>query len=98
MLRDNLLKYMNTICVSHDHNPKRFWSFFKKKSKVSNIPGNVLIKNDHERIHADNNTDIANMFNDYFASIITSDSGSNSDHQDYSHDITIDNITLLEEE
>jgi hypothetical protein len=66
MLRDSCLKYMNTICASCDHNPKRFWSFFKTKSKVSNIPGKVSMKeNDNERLHADNNTDIANMFNEY---------------------------------
>ncbi|CAB3996295.1 Hypothetical predicted protein [Paramuricea clavata] len=90
---------MNTICASRDHNPKRFWSFFKTKSKVSNIPGKVSMKeNDNERLHADNNTDIANMFNEYFASIFTSDPDSNSERQDHSQVITIDNIALSEEE
>ena len=90
---------MNTICASRDHNPERFWSFFKTKSKVSNIPGKVSMKeNDNERLHADNNTDIANMFNEYFASIFTSDSDSNSERQDHSQVITIDNIELSEEQ
>jgi hypothetical protein len=55
-------------------------------------------ENDNERLHADNNTDIANMFNEYFASIFTSDSDSNSERQDHSQVITIDNIVLSEEE
>ena len=56
-------------------------------------------ENDNERLHGDNNTDIANMFNEYFASIFTSDSDSNSERQDYhSQVITIDNIALSEEE
>ena len=76
-----------------------FTQFFKTKSKVSNIPGKVSMEeNDNERLHADNNTDIANMFNEYFASIFTSDSDSNSERQDHSQVITIDNIALLEEE
>jgi hypothetical protein len=38
------------------------------------------------------------MFNEYFASIFTSDSDSNSERQDHSQVITIDNIELLEEQ
>ena len=38
------------------------------------------------------------MFNEYFASIFTSDSDSNSERQDHSQVITIDNIELSEEQ
>ena len=41
MLRESRKEYINSICTSREHNPKRFWSFFKLKSKVSHIPGKV---------------------------------------------------------
>ena len=101
MLRESRLEYLNKICDNRDQNPKRFWSFFKSKSKYSNIPGKVSTKvNDNERKYADNTIDIANMFNHYFASIFTCDSSLRfTDHQDRAHNVTtIDNITLSEEE
>ena len=74
MLRDSRLEYMNRICTSKESNTKRFWSYFKLKSKVSNIPDKVPIKiNETERIIVDGNTDIANAVNKYFASIFTKD-------------------------
>ena len=76
MLRDSCVEYLNRICASHYNNPKWFWSFFKLKSKVSITPRKVSAKSkDCERISADTNTDIANIFNDYFASIFNTDSG-----------------------
>ena len=67
----------NSICTSREHNPKRFWSFFKLKSKVSHIPGKVSRRlNEGEgkrRSYAENSIDIANTFNEYFASIFTQD-------------------------
>ena len=73
--------------------------FLSQKAKYSNIPGKVSTKvNNTERKYADNTTDIANMFNHYFASIFTCDSYGSTDHQDQSHLTTIDNITLSEEE
>jgi thiamine kinase-like enzyme len=42
MLRESRLDYINSICASREPNPKRFWSFFKIKSKVSNIPLNLV--------------------------------------------------------
>ena len=56
MLRNSRVEYLNKICANRYNNPKRFWSFFKLKSKVSNIPGKVSVKlNDSERINADTN-------------------------------------------
>ena len=63
ILRDGRLKYMNKICTDRDYNLKRFWSFFKTKSKISNIPAKVSTKvNESERMYANNTNDIANMF------------------------------------
>ena len=74
MLHNNRLDYMNSICASHQNNQKRFWSFFKLKSKISNVPGKVSMEiSETERVYVDENTDIANMFNQYFASIFTKD-------------------------
>ena len=55
--------------------------------------------NDSERINADTNIGIANMFNEYFASIFNTDYQSSSENrvQPY-NDIIIDDITLSEEE
>ena len=99
MLRDSRLEYMNKICANRDYNPKRFWSFFKTRSKVSNIPGKVSTKvNDSERMHANSNTDIANMFNEYFVSIFSSDSDVAFEHRDRLHNVEFEDITLSEEE
>ena len=77
MLPDSRAEYLNKICANRYNNPKRFWSFFKLKSKVSNIPGKVSVKvNDNKRINADTNICIANMFNEYFASNFNTDSHS----------------------
>ena len=51
-----------------------------------------------ERTYADNNNDIANMFNEYFVSIFSSDSGVVYEHSDHEHNIEFENITILEEE
>jgi len=102
MLRDSRAEYLNTICACRYINPKRFWSFFKLKSKVSIIPGKVSVKvNENERINADTNTGIANMFNEYFASIFNNESGSISDHRSQAqphNDTATEDITLIEEE
>ena len=97
MLRNSRVEYLNKICANRHNNPKRFWSFFKLKSKVSNIPGKVSVKlNDSERINADTHIGIANMFNEYFASNFNTDlyhSFSENRVQPY-NDITIDVITF----
>ena len=101
MLRDSPLEYMNRICTSKESNTKRFWSYFKLKSKVSNIPDKVSIKiNETERIIVDGNTDIANAFNKYFASIFTKDEDGSFEQDDLSQDDVriIDDVILSEEE
>ena len=49
MLRESRLEYLNKICHNRDQNPKRFWSFFKSKSKYSNIPGKVSNESKRQR-------------------------------------------------
>ena len=99
MLRESRLDYINSICASCEPNPKRFWSFFKIKSKVSNIPLKDLVKsseNQNQRRYSNNNVDIANTFNEYFASIVTHhhnsdhDLGEHSDPEIVWEDITHD--------
>ncbi len=101
MLCNNRLDYMNSICASHQNNQKRFWSFFKLKSKISNVPGKVSMKiGETETVYVDEKTDIANMFNQYFASIFTKDQDGSFEQKDISHNIIpiIDNVTLSEED
>ena len=92
---------MNRICASQENNPKRFWSYFKFKSKSSNVPGKVSIKIiETERTYFEGKTDIINAFNKYFASIFTKDEDSCVEEDDLSQDdvCVLDNVTLLEEE
>ena len=93
MLRDSRVEYRIRICACHYYNSKRFWSFFKLKSKVSITPRKVSAKvNDSERINADANTGIANMFNEYFAFIVNTDSAGISERGQSHNDITIEDI------
>ncbi|CAB4030809.1 Hypothetical predicted protein [Paramuricea clavata] len=81
----------NANQISHNNRATR--------SKVSNIPGKVSTKvNDSERMHANSNTDVANMFNEYFVSIFSSDSDVAFEHRDRLHNVEFQNITLSEEE
>jgi hypothetical protein len=72
---ESRLKYINSNCSSRGQNPKRFWKFFKTKTKVSNIQEKVSMKvnNMHWKKFANNAVEIANTFNTYFASIFTHD-------------------------
>ena len=96
MLRESRLKYINSICSSRGKNPKRFWSFVKTKTKVSNIPENVSMKvSNTERTSAHNAVEIANTFNTYFASIFTHDSDTDDQQQEHTAtDIILEDITL----
>ena len=100
MLRESRLNYINSICSVRGQNPKRFWSFFKTKTKVSNIPDKVSMKvSNTERTSSNNDVEIANTFNTYFAFIFTHDS--DTDHQQENHsktDIILDEITLTNDE
>ena len=53
-----------------------------------------------ETVYVDEKTDIANMFNQYFASIFTKDQDGSFEQKDISHNIIpiIDNVTLSEED
>ncbi|CAB4039189.1 Hypothetical predicted protein, partial [Paramuricea clavata] len=100
VLRESRLDYINSICASRKPNPKRFWSFLKIKSKVSDIPLKVSLKSSkNQRKYSNNNVDIANTFNEYFASIFTHDN--NSDHNLGEHsdpEIVLEDITLTNDE
>ena len=100
MLRESRLNYINLICASRDLNPKRFWSFFKIKRKISNVPLKVSVKskeNPNQRTYSNNNVDIANTFNAYFASIFTHDNHNDHNPEEHSFidpDIVLEDITL----
>ncbi|XP_028419259.1 uncharacterized protein LOC114545074, partial [Dendronephthya gigantea] len=100
MLRDGRLDYINSICSSREYNPKRFWSFFKIKSKVSNIPLKVSVKTgENQRMYFDNNAEIANTFNEYFASIFTSDTANDFNPEQHPEpDNILEDITLTNDE
>ena len=103
MLRESRLNYINLICSSRDLNRKRFWSFFKIKRKISNVPLKVSVKskeNHNQRTYSNNNVDIANTFNEYFASIFTHDNHNDHNHEEHSFinpDIVLEDITLTDD-
>ena len=70
------------------------------KSKVSNVPLNVSVKSsENQKTYSNNNADIANTFNEYFASIFTHDN--NSDHnlgEQSDPKIVLEDITLTNDE
>ena len=91
MLRESRENYISTICSLPFQNPKRFWSFFRTKTKTLTIPNIVYMKlNATERQSADNDVDIANTFNTYFALVFTH----NSDIQHFGQQFTETNFVL----
>ena len=74
VLRESRTNYVNSICDDHGNNPKRFWSLFKLKSKSCNVPEKVSMRAEgNSRKYAETPTDVANLFNNYFTSIFTTD-------------------------
>ena len=69
--------FFETLDVDLHNNPKRFWSLFTLKTNDSTVPGNVSMgasKSDMAPIRsASCPRDIAELFNDYFASVLNSD-------------------------
>ena len=75
----NLCKYNLPVNSSqhllyNPNNPKRFWSIFKLKSKVCNVPEKVsMAESEGARTSAESPEAIASIFNTYFTSIFTRD-------------------------
>jgi hypothetical protein len=86
-------------------NPKWFWSILKQKSKSRNIANTISSAGtniDQEvhssRISAENPVDIANMFNNYFTSVYTSDKCANEDTDCEQVDPVTSDLNLTVEE
>ena len=81
MLVESRKNFFISLGNDFEHNPKRLWSILKYKSKSRNIPNTIssaattnIDQDTHSsRISADKPVDIANMFNNYFSSVYTSD-------------------------
>ena len=69
-------------------NPKKFWSVFKSVSKSSTIPNKMKWTRDSSMTIADNPTDIANLLNDYFYTMLKPPL-SNEEYEHYSSDDTM---------
>ena len=55
-------------------NLKRFWSVLKVKSKHKNVPETItMATSDSSRVKASTPSEVADSFNQYFASVFTSD-------------------------
>ena len=99
--------YFSLINDSFNNNPKRFWSVLKQKSKTCSIPDCMSMfptPSSTNQIHspatrptATNPGKIANMFNNYFASVFTSDIQSDEPRLSTS-DPLITELTLSEHE
>ena len=64
-------QYYDCLGKTMYSNPKRFWKLFKLNSRASNIPQSVLWKTENDQKVANNPISIAELFNSYFASILT---------------------------
>lgn len=87
ILTQSPLTYINSISSSHRSNPKRSASFFKTKTQVS------IKLNNSETTSTKNNVQIPNLFNTYFASIIT-----HQKQEQSKSDIIFEKITLTNDE
>ena len=57
-------------------NPKRFWSVLKVKSKHKNVPETItMATSDNSTVKASTPNEVAELFNQYFASVFASDQG-----------------------
>ena len=101
MLRDSRSKYINSVCADRNNNPKRFWSLFKLKSNVSNVPEKVsMARSDGVRTSVESPEAIATMFNSFFTSIFTKDQPNTETYElrtnDADHHVTT-TTSLLED-
>ena len=71
-MKESRERYFPNLGQSLNLNPKRFWNLFKVKSKTSTIPQSVSWTIGNDTKVANNPTTIANMFNNYFSSVFTS--------------------------
>ena len=68
LLRSKYNHYINSLADSCKNNPKRFWSYFKRKTSSKSIP--TTVRNDHTE--SDDPAVKATLFNEYFASVFNS--------------------------
>ena len=61
-------QYINNLGSTLADNPKRFWSFFRQKTKSKSLP--QMVKNDNGQTATDAK-DKATLFNAYFHSVLT---------------------------
>ena len=77
MLRESRKKFFTSIAADAKKSPKRLWSVLKRTSTSRNIPDvissasnfNTADTATSSRLPADNPESIANLFNDYLASV-----------------------------
>ena len=94
MLRDSRSKYINSVCADRNNNPKRFWSLFKLKSNVSNVPEKVsMARSDGVRTSAESPEAIATIFNSYSTSIFTKDQPNTETYELYTNGADHDETT-----
>jgi hypothetical protein len=69
-LKTKYAAFIESLESTCKQNPKRFWTFFKSKTKTRALPS-VLCDENTECIHA---RDKAHLFNNYFAQVFNDDS------------------------
>lgn len=61
------LKYTENSENNIETNPKQFWTFFKQKKLINDLPNYISLNSDH----ADNGQDIVNLFAKNFSNTIS---------------------------
>lgn len=67
MKKEKYAEYIENVEKSVSSNSKRFWSFVRSRSKTENIPPSV----NFDDKTADPDRDIAELFNTFFQSVLT---------------------------
>jgi len=67
LLKDKQKAFIDSLSIACKKNPKRFWSYFKHKSKSGSIPAEVC----HNESRCSSSAEKSELFNSYFASVFT---------------------------
>lgn len=82
--------YLNNVEADLITNPENFWKYVRKKSNHNNL---IPLPISHDEKICDNYKDACDIFNEYFTSVYSVESGSNFDVM-YDVDINVHNISV----
>ena len=105
MLRESRKKFFTNLTTNVTQSTKRLWTVLKRTSKSRHIPDRIssATSNDKagtttsQRVSADNPKDVANLFNQYFASVYSREE-STQDETSGAEEPILTDLTITEVE